>query len=181
MRPSRRSRAARIVATVCASAVVYLVWTPTYSAADHTSCRQFDSWDGNDTYYGTSDRCDEFWMRDGNDSAYGYANGPDLITEEYHMGRGADGGHGGGDRDYVYGGDSPVDVFDILKGGEGNDYLVDGDGPDAEIACGGDGEDYLDVTDTDGNDTAKGEAHPYGHQDQVLGNGGDTLEQDGSC
>lgn len=167
---------------VCA-AILYLVWSPGVGVADHTSCRQFDSGDANDSYYGTSDRCDEFWMRDGNDTAYGYGNGPEQITEEFHMGRGADGGHGGGDRDHVYGGDSPVDVFDVLKGGEGNDYLVDGDGPDAEIACGGDGEDYLDVTDTDGNDTAKGEAHPYGHQDRVHGNGsaGDTLVQDGSC
>lgn len=181
MLTGRRIRAAETALGTCLAAVMYLVWTPTYGGADHTSCRQFDSWDANDTYYGTSDRCDEFWMRDGNDTAHGYGNGPEQITEELHMGRGADGGHGGGDRDFVYGGDSPVDVYDVLKGGEGNDYLADLDGPDAEIACAGDGEDYIDVTDGDNNDTGKGEAHPYGHQDRVNGDNNDTLVQDGSC
>jgi len=149
------------------------------ATADHTSCRQYDSGESGDTLYGT-DGCDEFWMRGGHDTAWAY-NNPTADHDLLHMGDGTDISHGGDGPDDIYGGANSTSSQEVHKAGADNDYVKDTEGPDWDLVCGGDGQDIITVIDDEGLDTAKGEAHYYGHQDYVNGNQYDSINLDGSC
>lgn len=142
-----------LVSLACALGLagVFIGGHPNEAAADHTSCRQSDGNDSNNTIYGSDTACDEIWTYGGHDVAWGYAYGDYL-----HMGGGTDTAHGGNHGDNIYGGDNATTSEEVLKGGSGSDDIEDFAGPDWDLLCGGDDEDFLWSADGDTKDTHKG-------------------------
>jgi hypothetical protein len=152
-------------------------WDPP-ALANHTSCRQYDSGAGGDTYNGT-DGCDEFWMRGGIDTVYAHDNVADDLL---HMGDNQDFAYGQAGQDYIKGGDNGRFNPDVLKGGAAEDNIWDtGGNEDYDLGCGGDATDYIDFRDDDALDILNGGPHTYGHPDILNGNPNDGVNQNGDC
>ena len=140
------------------------------------TCTTLYGGSGNDTLYGSDACADTIWTYDGVDTAWGF-----NMNDALHMGAGSDVAHAGNGEDFLYMGDNPTSSQDLAKAGAGGDEIHDQTGPDWDYGCGGDGTDHFRYNDGDALDTAKGEAHQYGHIDLFDGDNGDSFTQDGSC